>query len=52
MVAGVAVLVDRSAGKAQMPVPLHSLVQMAPVTWQPNDCPLCKQGVPVEHPGS
>ena len=52
VVTGVAVLVDRSAGKAQMPVPVCSLVQMAPVTWSPAECPLCRQGVAAAHPGS
>ena len=52
VVGGVAVLVDRSAGKVSFPMPVHSLVQMAPVTWSPAECPLCKQGLPVEHPGS
>jgi orotate phosphoribosyltransferase len=52
VVAGVAVLVDRSAGKVKLPLPLYSLVQMAPVTWAPEHCPLCKQGMPIEHPGS
>jgi orotate phosphoribosyltransferase len=52
VVSGIAVLVDRSAGKVQFPMPIYSLVQMAPVTWQPAECPLCKKGLPVEHPGS
>ncbi len=52
VVTGVALLVDRSAGKVQMPVPVYSLIQMAPVTWQPSECPLCKQGTKAEHPGS
>lgn len=52
VVTGVALLVDRSAGQVRFSVPVYSLVQMAPVTWAPAECPLCKQGVPVEHPGS
>ena len=52
VVDAVAVLVDRSGGKAKFDVPVYSLIQMEPVTWQPAECPLCKQGMAVEHPGS
>ena len=52
VVDAVAVLVDRSGGKAKFDVPVYSLIQMEPVTWQPAECPLCKQGLAVEHPGS
>jgi len=51
-VAAVAVLVDRSAGKARFVPPTVSLLQMAPVTFDPKACPLCAKGLPVEHPGS
>jgi orotate phosphoribosyltransferase len=51
-VAAVAVLVDRSAGKARFAAPTVSLLQMAPVTFDPQTCPLCARGVAVEHPGS
>lgn len=52
VVTGIAVLVDRSAGKVTMPAPLHSLVALAPVTWERTACPLCAKGISVEHPGS
>lgn len=52
VVDAVVVLVDRSAGKADFGIPFFSLVQMSPVTWYPSDCPLCKKGIPVVHPGS
>jgi orotate phosphoribosyltransferase len=48
----VAVLVDRSAGKAVFPCPTYSLLQLAPVTYEPAACPLCAKGVPMAHPGS
>ena len=51
-VAAVAVLVDRSAGKARFVPPTVSLLQMAPVTFDPQACPLCAGKLPVEHPGS
>lgn len=52
VVCGIGVLVDRSGGKAVFRDPLVSLLQMEPVTWPPEDCPLCKQGIPLVHPGS
>ncbi len=51
-VAAVAVLVDRSGGRAEFGAPLLSLLRMTPETWDPKDCPLCRKGLPLEHPGS
>jgi orotate phosphoribosyltransferase len=51
-VAAVAVLVDRSGGKARFNAPTVSLLQMEPVTFDPKACPLCLQKIPLEHPGS
>lgn len=51
-VAAIAVLVDRSGGKASFKYPVISLLKMEPVVYEPARCPLCKGGVPVEHPGS
>lgn len=52
IVAAVLVLVDRSGGKVTLMYPLYSLLQLEPVTFEPAKCPLCKKGVPFEHPGS
>ena len=52
IVAAVAVLVDRSGGKAALSYPVFSLLQMEPVTWKPDECPLCGKGEPLVHPGS
>jgi len=51
-VVAAAVLVDRSAGQAALDVPLFRLLTLAPVTYTPESCPLCRQGVPMTHPGS
>ncbi len=51
-VLGVVVLVDRSGGQAHFDVPLEALLSMAPRTWDPADCPLCRQGSTPVHPGS
>jgi orotate phosphoribosyltransferase len=52
IVAAVALLVDRSAGAVSFKYPTFSLLQLAPVTYEPANCPLCRQGIPIVHPGS
>jgi orotate phosphoribosyltransferase len=52
IVNGIGVLFDRSGGEAEFGHPFISLLQMTPVVWDPAECPLCKEGVPLEHPGS
>lgn len=52
IIVGILVLVDRSGGQASFAYPLHSLLQMTPTTWAPDECPLCREGVAMEHPGS
>ncbi|NLI90723.1 MAG: orotate phosphoribosyltransferase [Peptococcaceae bacterium] len=50
---GVGVLVDRSGGKADFGgLLLHSLIQMNIEAFEPENCPLCAQGLPWEKPGS
>ena len=51
-VVAVVLLADRSGGRASFGVPLISLIEITPETWDPKDCPLCREGVPVVHPGS
>ena len=51
-VAAIGILVDRSGGKASFGVPLVSLLEIEPVTYDPADCPLCREGVELVHPGS
>lgn len=45
-------IIDRSGGRADVGAPRVSLEILNPVTYQPEDCPLCRQGVPVDKPGS
>ena len=45
-------LVDRSAGAAVFKYPTFSLLQLAPATYEPTDCPMCRKGIPMLHPGS
>lgn len=45
-------IVDRSNGHADVGAPRVALQTMNPVTWTAEECPLCKDGVPVVKPGS
>jgi orotate phosphoribosyltransferase len=51
-VVGVAVLVDRSGGKADVGVPCQALATLDIETWQAQDCPLCAAGLPLVKPGT
>ena len=51
-VAGVAVLVDRSGGQADLGMPYVALATMEISTWDAADCPLCRRGEPVVKPGT
>ncbi|HEY3281000.1 MAG TPA: orotate phosphoribosyltransferase [Armatimonadota bacterium] len=51
-VVGVALLVDRSNGAVDLGVRTEVLLKMDVVSWEPAECPLCKEGVPLEAPGS
>jgi orotate phosphoribosyltransferase len=51
-VMGAAFIVDRSSGRAQFDVPFFAALRMEVVTYQPDACPLCSQGLPVVKPGS
>ena len=52
IVAGVAVLVDRSAGKVDLGVPTESLFSLEVKSYLPEECPLCKSNLPLVKPGS
>ena len=50
--AGVAVLVDRSGGKAKFEVPCASLLEFSFPTYEPDNLPPELAALPAEHPGS
>lgn len=53
IVAGVGFIVDRSNNKVQFGVPQFSTLQLEVVSYQPEDCPLCKENkIPLVKPGS
>ncbi|MFZ5973871.1 MAG: orotate phosphoribosyltransferase [Bacillota bacterium] len=51
-VVGVGVIVDRSAGAVDFGCRLESLVSMEVVSYPPENCPVCKTGMPLVKPGS
>ena len=51
-VVGVGVLVDRSGGEVQFGVRKEAVLTMHIVSYPPDDCLLCNQGLPVVKPGS
>lgn len=52
VVAAVAALIDRSGGRGAVDAPLHALAALDLPAFAPQDCPLCRSGVPVSKPGS
>ncbi len=52
IVKAIGILVNRSGGKAEFEAPLVSLLDIEPVTYDPSDCPLCREGLELVHPGS
>jgi len=51
-VVGVGVLVDRSNGKANLGVRTEALLSVTVETFEPDNCPLCAEGLPAIKPGS
>ena len=51
-VLGVASLIDRTGGNAALNFPNFALLPVAAATYAPDDCPLCRAGLPVVKPGS
>jgi orotate phosphoribosyltransferase len=45
-------IIDRSNGRADIGVPRVALAKLDVVAFDPAECPLCAQGVPVVKPGS
>ena len=51
-VVGVGALVDRSGGWAAFDVKYHALLSLNLKTFPPETCPMCKEGIPINKPGS
>lgn len=51
-VVGVACIVDRSNGKVDFGIKFESVISLDVISYESKDCPLCKEGLPVDKPGS
>jgi len=51
-VTGVGALVDRSVGALTWDVPVKSLTKLDVMVYAPEECPLCRDKIPVIKPGS
>jgi orotate phosphoribosyltransferase len=51
-VVAAASIIDRSGNTAEVGVERVALETMHPETYNPEDCPLCREGLPVTKPGS
>jgi orotate phosphoribosyltransferase len=51
-VVGVGVLIDRSGGEVDFGIKTKKLLTVDIKTYLPEECPLCKKGIPVVKPGS
>lgn len=47
-VVGVGMLVDRTGGKVDFGVPFFACISLDVVSWTPEECPLCKQGIDLK----
>ena len=45
-------IIDRSGGTADVGTPRAALEVLHPVTYSPEECPLCQQNIPLIKPGS
>ncbi|MEW6229407.1 MAG: orotate phosphoribosyltransferase [Bacillota bacterium] len=51
-VAGIGVIVDRSGGQVDFGVRTERLLQVRIETYDPKECPMCKENIPLVDPGS
>ncbi len=52
IVVGIALLVDRSNGKVDLDARIEACLSMDVKSYEANECPLCKAGLPIVKPGS
>ena len=52
LVAGVGTIVDRSNGKVNFGIKQFSTLKIEVVSYDPSECPLCKEGIQIIKPGS
>ena len=52
VVVGIGRIVDRTQGKLDDALRINSLLKIDPVVYEPANCPLCKENIPIAKPGS
>ncbi len=52
IVAGVGSIVDRTGGKISFGCKYESVIAVEITSYEPEECPLCKKGLPIIKPGS
>ena len=52
IVVGIASIIDRSSGTAGFTVPFYPLAAVDVKSYNVEDCPMCKEGIPCVKPGS
>jgi orotate phosphoribosyltransferase len=48
----IGLIVDRTNGRLKFKSPYRSLLSVDAVSWDTEECPLCREGIPVTVPGS
>lgn len=51
-IVAVGCIVDRTQDKLKDEFEIYSLLKSSPVTYEPDNCPLCKEGIELVKPGS
>lgn len=49
---GIGILVDRCGGKVQFNVRTETLIALESQSWEAEECPLCKEGIPLGRQGA
>ena len=45
-------IVDRTGGRLELGVPYRSLLTVEAESWSEEECPMCREGIPITVPGS
>lgn len=51
-IVGIGAIVNRSSAPINLQYPMFSTMKISVENYQPTDCPLCKQGIKIDKPGS
>ena len=51
-IVGAGSIIDRSGGRADLGLPRVALATLDAASFSEEDCPMCRQGIPIQKPGS